>query len=111
VVTYGFVHTADAWTALGDPTRRGILARVVREPSSVTELARDLPVSRPAVSQHLHVLLDARLVDVRRRGRERIYTARVDGLESLRHELEGFWTQALANLKRVAEESYRHTEE
>jgi len=105
------VPTADAWTALGDPTRRGILARVLRQPSSVNDLARDLPVSRPAVSQHLHVLLEARLVDVRPQGRQRIYTARLDGLESLRRELETFWTQALANLKRVAEESYRHTEE
>ena len=105
------MHTADAWTALGDPTRRGILARVVRRPSSVTDLARDLPVSRPAVSQHLHVLLEARLVDVHPRGRQRIYTARPDGLESMRREIEMFWTQALANLKRAAEESYRHTEE
>jgi DNA-binding transcriptional ArsR family regulator len=105
------VHTADAWTALADPTRRGILARVTRRPSSVTDLARDLPVSRPAVSQHLHVLLDARLVDVRRLGRQRIYAARPDGLESLRRELEAFWTQLMANLKRVAEESYRNTEE
>lgn len=105
------MHVTDGWTALGDPTRREILARVSARPSSVTDLARELPVSRPAVSQHLQVLLAARLVDVRPRGRQRIYSARLDGLESLRLELEGFWSQALANLKRVAEESHHHTEE
>jgi DNA-binding transcriptional ArsR family regulator len=105
------VRTADAWAALADPTRRGILARVVRQPSSVTVLASGLPVSRPAVSQHLQVLLEARLVDVHQRGRQRIYTARLDGLEALRRELGAFWSQALANLKRFAEESYHHTEE
>jgi DNA-binding transcriptional ArsR family regulator len=104
------VQAVDSWTALGDPTRRGILAMVVRQPSSVTDLARDLPISRPAVSQHLRVLLRARLVDVRPRGRERIYTARLDGLDALRRELEVFWTQALASFKTIAEQSYR-TEE
>lgn len=97
----------DAWTALGDPTRRAIWARVIEAPSSVTELAAGLPVSRPAVSQHLQVLREARLVDVRPHGRQRIYEARLDGLESLRREFEGFWQQALASFKRVAEESYR----
>jgi len=105
------MQTVDAWAALGDPTRRGILARVARRPSSVTELARELPISRPAVSQHLSVLREARLVDVRPSGRQRIYAPRLDGLESLRAELETFWTQALANLKRVAEESYHESEE
>lgn len=104
------MKTADGWTALGDPTRRSILAMVARHPSSVTKVARTLPVSRPAVSQHLQVLLHANLVDVHPRGRERIYAARLDGLESLRRELEEFWTQALANFKHLAEESHR-TEE
>ncbi|UMG93752.1 metalloregulator ArsR/SmtB family transcription factor [Nocardioides sp. TF02-7] len=62
------MRTIDPWTALGDPTRRRILARVAHRPSSVTTIAGELPVSRPAVSQHLQVLLQARLVDVRPQG-------------------------------------------
>lgn len=97
----------DVWTALGDTTRREILARVAAAPSSVTALADGLPVSRPAVSQHLKVLRAARLVEVRRHGREHIYAARLDGLADLRRELEQYWGLALANLKQVAEDSYR----
>lgn len=93
----------DAWTALGDPTRRGILARITHEPSSVTALAEQLPVSRPAVSQHLQVLLDAGLVEVHPQGRHRIYAARPDGLDALRRELDGFWTQALANFRHLTQ--------
>lgn len=100
------MRTADPWAALGDPTRRGILARVAAEPSSVTDLANGLPISRPAVSQHLQVLLEADLVDVHPRGRQRIYAARPDGLSSLRAELDGFWSQALSNFKRIAESTY-----
>lgn len=100
------METVDSWTALGDPTRRGILAMIIRQPSTVTDLANELPVSRPAVSQHLKVLLRANLVDVRPRGRERIYAARLDGLASLRRELEAFWTQALSSFKTIAEMSY-----
>jgi DNA-binding transcriptional ArsR family regulator len=99
--------TADPWTAIADPTRRGILARVVARPSSVTDIADGLPVSRPAVSQHLQVLLEAGLVDVRPRGRHRIYAARPDGLAGLRAELDRFWSQALATFKDLAETSYR----
>lgn len=97
------MHTADPWTALADPTRRGLLARVAQEPGSVTELARHLPISRPAVSQHLTLLLDAGLVDVRRQGKRRIYRARPEGLATLRDELDTFWSQALSNFKRIAE--------
>lgn len=73
----------------------------------MSEIARDLPVSRPAVSQHLRVLLDAGLVDVQRHGRVRVYRPRPDGLEVLRRELESFWSQALTSFKTVAEQSYR----
>lgn len=97
------MRTADPWAALADPTRRGLLARVASEPSSVTDLARDLPISRPGVSQHLKVLLDARLVEVHKVGRQRIYTARPDGLAALRAELETFWSKALSNFKGIAE--------
>lgn len=99
--------TADPWAALGDPTRRGILARVAARPSSVTDIAHGLPVSRPAVSQHLQVLLESGLVDVRPRGRQRIYAARPEGLAGLRAELDRFWSQALATFKDLAETSYR----
>jgi DNA-binding transcriptional ArsR family regulator len=101
----------DPWAALGDPTRRGILARVATRPSSVTAIAAELPISRPAVSQHLQVLLQARLVDVRRQGRERIYAARPDALAELRGELETFWRLALENFKQVTESNYRRTKE
>lgn len=84
---------------------------VAGAPRSVTDLARDLPVSRPAVSQHLKILLGANLVGVHPQGRERIYTARPDGLEALRRELEGFWAQALSNFKQLAEHGRRTEEE
>lgn len=101
---------ADPWVALGDRTRRGILVRVLERPRSVTELADGLPISRPAVSQHLRVLKEARLVQVRRKGKEHIYAARADGLAELRSELEGFWTQALLTFKRLAEDG-QHTDD
>jgi DNA-binding transcriptional ArsR family regulator len=97
------MRTIDPWAALADPTRRALLARVANEPSGVTALAEGLPISRPAVSQHLHVLLEARLVDVRPRGRQRIYAARPDGLAALRAELDTFWSAALQNFKKIAE--------
>jgi DNA-binding transcriptional ArsR family regulator len=99
------MRTADPWAALGDATRRGILARVIEEPSSVTDLADRLPISRPAVSQHLKVLLEARLVEVHPRGRQRIYVARPDGLAALRAELDTFWSQALDNFRRLTEDT------
>ncbi|WP_125778042.1 ArsR/SmtB family transcription factor [Antribacter gilvus] len=98
--------TVDPWHALADPTRRKVFARVARGPCSVTEIARDLPVSRPAVSQHLRVLLDAQLVDVQQRGRERLYQPRLSGLEVLRRDLESYWSQTLSTFKEVAEQSY-----
>lgn len=75
----------------------------------MSAIAKDLPVSRPAVSQHLRVLLNARLVDVRQQGRERLYQARRDGLLRLRGELESYWSQSLDALKAAAEESYSGT--
>jgi DNA-binding transcriptional ArsR family regulator len=97
--------TVDAWAALGDPTRRGILAKLIEQPRSVTALAEGLPISRPAVSQHLRILKDADLVQLRVIGRDHIYTAKFDGLARLRAELDAFWTQALINFKRIAEEN------
>jgi DNA-binding transcriptional ArsR family regulator len=100
VVTY----EADAWTALGDHTRREIFVRLVDKPRAVGELASELPVSRPAVSQHLRVLKEAGLVIDRSAGNRRIYRVDPDGLASLRADLERFWTQALANYKEIVEQ-------
>jgi DNA-binding transcriptional ArsR family regulator len=103
--------TADPWQALADPTRRRVFARVVGGPCSVTEIARDLPVSRPAVSQHLRVLLDARLVDVQQQGRMRLYEMRAGGLDEMRRELDSYWRKTLTNFKDLAERTYPPTAE
>jgi DNA-binding transcriptional ArsR family regulator len=89
--------------ALGDPTRRAILDLLRDGSRSVQQLADELPVTRPAVSQHLRVLTDARLVTHERAGTRRIYAVRRDGLEDLREYLDAFWREALAGLKAVAE--------
>ena len=96
-------YQADVWTALGDPTRRAIFERLVAHPSAVGELAGEFPVSRPAVSQHLKVLKDARLVIDRPDGNRRIYEVDTTGLGALRADLERFWGQALANYKEAVE--------
>jgi DNA-binding transcriptional ArsR family regulator len=95
----------DAWTALGDSTRRAIFERLADRPSAVGELARDLPVSRPAVSQHLKVLKDAGLVSDRPEGNRRIYQVAPDGVGALRAQLDRFWNQALAAYKEAVEQS------
>jgi DNA-binding transcriptional ArsR family regulator len=92
------------WTALGDPTRREIFERVADHPQAVGDLARQLTVSRPAVSQHLRVLKEAGLVFDRPAGTRRIYQLDPAGLEALRTQLDRFWTRALANFKAVAEQ-------
>ena len=97
-------YQADGWTALGDPTRRAIFERVADHPRAVGELASELPVSRPAVSQHLKVLKEAGLVLDRPVGNRRIYQLDPAGLEGLRAQLDRFWNKALANYKAVAEE-------
>jgi DNA-binding transcriptional ArsR family regulator len=97
-------YQADVWTALGDPTRRAIFERLVERPRAVGELAGEFPVSRPAVSQHLKVLKDARLVVDRPAGNRRIYQVDPTGLGALRADLERFWGQALANYKAVVEQ-------
>jgi DNA-binding transcriptional ArsR family regulator len=95
----------DGWTALGDPTRREIFERVADQPRAVGVLARELPVSRPAVSQHLKVLKEARLVVDQRVGNRRIYRVDPQGIRALRAELEQFWGQALATYKAVVEQA------
>jgi DNA-binding transcriptional ArsR family regulator len=97
-------YRADGWTALGDSTRRAIFERLAERPQSVGELAGELPVSRPAVSQHLKVLKDAGLVVDRAAGTRRIYQLNPDGLGALRVQLDRFWNQALAAYKQVVEQ-------
>lgn len=94
----------DGWAALADPTRRTIFELVVTRPRAVGDLATLLPVSRPAVSQHLKLLKTAGLVVDRAEGTRRIYRANPDGLRELREQLDGFWTAALANFKQLAEQ-------
>jgi DNA-binding transcriptional ArsR family regulator len=105
-VTLPFVQTyrADGWTALGDPTRHAIFERLADRPRAVGELAGELPVSRPAVSQHLKVLKDAGLVVDRRDGNRRIYQLNPDGVGALRAQLDRFWNQALAAYKSAVEQ-------
>ena len=97
-------YQADGWTALGDPTRRAIFERLADRPLAVGELARELPVSRPAVSQHLKVLKDARLVVDQRDGNRRVYRLDPDGVGALRADLERYWSKALAAYKTVVEQ-------
>ncbi|MEW6474666.1 MAG: metalloregulator ArsR/SmtB family transcription factor [Actinomycetota bacterium] len=101
------IAPGDPWVALGSGIRREVLARVAQGPCSVGEIARGLPVSRPAVSQHLRILSDAGLVRCRTEGRRNIYEARLEGLGGMRAELDRFWSRALANFKQIAEQSYR----
>jgi DNA-binding transcriptional ArsR family regulator len=94
----------DGWAALADPTRRTIFARLAAAPMAVGELAETLPVTRPAVSQHLKVLKDAGLLADERAGTRRIYRVEPTGLLRMRAELDTFWNDALRAYKRVLEE-------
>jgi DNA-binding transcriptional ArsR family regulator len=89
--------------ALGDPTRRAILARLLDGPLPVGELARDFSVTRPAISQHLRVLKQARLVTDRPAGTRRLYAVNPDAIDSLREYFDQFWSRALAAFKEHAE--------
>jgi DNA-binding transcriptional ArsR family regulator len=93
----------EALQALADPTRRAIFERLRSGPMPVGRLARGLPVSRPAVSQHLRVLREARLVSERPVGTRRFYSVNVKGLEDLRRYLDGFWSDVLDAFKAEAE--------
>jgi DNA-binding transcriptional ArsR family regulator len=94
VETYG-----KALTALGDPTRRAIFEQLRGGPRSVGELAGSLPVSRPAVSQHLRVLRAAGLVSDRKEGTRRLYRVAPEGVAELRDYVNGFWDEVLAEFK------------
>jgi DNA-binding transcriptional ArsR family regulator len=92
-----------ALQALADPTRRQVFEALSRGPRAVGEIAEDLPVSRPAVSQHLKVLGDAGLVVSRAEGTRRLYSVNPHGLDALRAWLDGFWTTALTAFKDAVE--------
>jgi DNA-binding transcriptional ArsR family regulator len=93
-----------AWSALGDRTRRTIFERLTKRSYAVGEIAKELPVSRPAVSQHLRVLKAAGLVVDQPVGNRRIYAINPDGLSDLRAELDRFWTNALTAYKAAVEQ-------
>ncbi len=93
--------------ALGDPTRRSIFERLRGGPRSVGQLAEGLPVSRPAVSQHLRVLKQAGLVSDRKDGTRRVYRVDPDGLLEIRDYFDGFWTEALERFRQEAGKELR----
>jgi DNA-binding transcriptional ArsR family regulator len=88
--------------ALGDPTRRQIFESLKSGPRSVGELAAGLPVSRPAVSQHLRVLKAAGLVSDRKDGTRRVYRIEPDGVARVRDYFDGFWSEALERFREAA---------
>jgi DNA-binding transcriptional ArsR family regulator len=96
-------NVSAALAALGDPTRRSVFERVARRPHSVGELARGLPVSRPAVSQHLKILKAAGLVADRAEGTRRVYHVDPAGLAAIRIWLDQFWSEALDAFQREVE--------
>ena len=101
-MTYG-KSALNSFAALGDPTRRAIYERVLSKPACVGELARGLPVSRPAVSQHLRVLKEAGLVTETPDGARRIYRLDPRGIAAMREWLDAHWTQALGAFKEFAD--------
>jgi len=97
-------NATDGFAALADPTRRHIFERLAKRPLAVGELAEGLPVSRPAVSQHLKVLKEAGLVVDRQEGTRRVYQVDPRGVEAMRNYLDRFWDRALAAFKAAVEE-------
>jgi DNA-binding transcriptional ArsR family regulator len=100
---------ADRWAALGDPTRRAIVASLSERPHAVGELAARLPVSRPAVSQALGVLKHAGLVTERAEGTRRIYRLNTAAVAALRDQLDAYWNRALKNYADAVEDNTEET--
>jgi DNA-binding transcriptional ArsR family regulator len=98
-------HLDDEWTVLGDRTRRAIVEQLAVGPLAVGDLAGRLPVSRPAVSQHLKVLKDAGLVVEQAAGARRIYRLNPAGVAALRDQLDTFWARTLAGYGQVIDPS------
>jgi DNA-binding transcriptional ArsR family regulator len=101
VATY---QARDGWEALGDPSRLAIVQCLAERPRAVGELAAELPISRPAVSQHLKVLKSAGLVTDRAEGTRRVYRLNPAGVSALRDQLETFWRRALDGYQEVLDE-------
>lgn len=91
-------YQSDVWVLLGDPRRRAIIERLTLGPCTVAELAGDMPISRPAVSQHLKMLREAGIVHDAPSGRNRIYSIDAARLDRYRGQLDQFWSETLANL-------------
>jgi DNA-binding transcriptional ArsR family regulator len=98
-------YGVEVWTALGDPTRLAIMEQLADRPRAVVELAKELPVSRPAVSQHLRVLKNAGLVIDEAVGNRRIYRVDPEGLAALRAHIDRFWEKALVAYKATVAQS------
>jgi len=102
-------YQASGWEALGDPTRRAIVEYLAERPRAVGELAEVLPISRPAVSQHLKVLKDAGLVTDRAAGTRRVYRLNPAGVAALRDQLDTFWNRALDGYRGAVEQPTEET--
>jgi DNA-binding transcriptional ArsR family regulator len=100
-------NASTALRALGDPTRLAIFEQLAKRPLAVVELAGVIPISRPAVSQHLKVLKDAGLVMVREQGTRHVYQVDPKGVEMMRQYLDRMWDKALASFKSFAERDSR----
>ncbi len=98
-------NQGQSFTALADPTRLAVFERLAQGPAAVHEIAADLPVSRPAVSQHLRVLKNAGLVFDRQIGNRRIYQLNPAGIESMRGYFDRFWSDALSSFKSFVEDT------
>jgi DNA-binding transcriptional ArsR family regulator len=101
-------NAVEVMEALADPSRRAIVTLLAEHPSSVTAIADALPVSRPAVSQHLKVLKDVGLVIDRAEGTRRIYTVQPDALEAVRAYFDDFWQKSLMTFRLAAEAAADH---
>ena len=97
------MEVARVFEALADPTRRAIVEAVRRKPRAVNDIASGFAVSRPAISQHLRVLEEARLLRSKRSGRQKFYSVDLYGLSLLRNYLEGFWDDVLGAFQAAAE--------
>jgi len=104
-------YQADPFRAVADPTRRAVLEYLLGKPHNVNELADYFDVSRPAISKHLRILKDARVVRERREGRNRIYELNPAGLNALREYFDRFWTQALDAFKQEVEKPTKKQKE
>ena len=104
-------YSADPFRAVADPTRRAVLEYLLGRPHGVNELAEHFDVSRPAISKHLRILKDARVVRERREGRHRIYELNPAGLNALREYFDRFWAQALDAFKQEIEKPAKKQKE